>query len=144
MMPLIFTLYHVLSFPENNKTSFLNQSSTQSSETTCTFIDNILSGSYNEDGEIYSNRNDYVNQDTTHFNSLPMTATQICTITGLILTCTALFARAAFLHHTITRSQQPYKWKPDSLTSTAGRLSRQETNLNRAANGRSNMWVIPE
>mmetsp|Transcript_17397 Transcript_17397/g.27098 ORF Transcript_17397/g.27098 Transcript_17397/m.27098 type:complete len:513 (+) Transcript_17397:1703-3241(+) len=129
--------------------SFLNQSSTssQSSETTCNFINSILSGRYNEDGDIYSNRNDYVNQETTHyFSSLSMTASQICIIIGLVLTCTALFARAAFLHHMITRSQGHYKWKPDSLTSTAGRLSRQETNLNRAANARSgrDMWSIPE
>lgn len=79
----------------------------------CAFIDNILFGSYDEQGEIllHAESFDFNDWRNPHqYKKLRMPASQATLLSLSIILCVAMAAAACYTHRAIRRSSSP--WKP--------------------------------
>jgi hypothetical protein len=111
----------------------------------CNFIDNIVYGSYNEDGEIKLRADsfdfsDWKNPD--QYKKMKMPAGQAVGLALSILLCIALSALAFITQRSLTRRSTP--WRPKRLFSKFSKknLDRQESGIHKGRSAEGNPPLI--
>ena len=94
----------------------------------CSFISNIISGSFNESGDVMLKAEQFNFQDWRNprqYKKLRMSVGQAVGLSISIILCIALLATAAFTNRALTRQSTP--WKPKRVPETA--LARQNSGI---------------
>lgn len=100
----------------------------------CTFIDNIVYGSFDESGDIYLKSDSFSLSDwanPSQYKKLKMPASQAIYLSMSIIVCIAMAATAAYTQRTLTRGSSP--WRPKRpVNMNAEDLARQHSGIGMA------------
>lgn len=110
----------------------------------CNFIQNVVTGQYDEYGYIYLNADDYEkdNKNNRYAQTGEISIGQIFGILTLATLCTILTVWACFLHRSLTRNAP---WRPQLKQKTAGSVKRSGSGImmGRSKSGGSGSYRAP-
>eukprot|EP00586_Coscinodiscus_wailesii_P007032 CAMPEP_0172491132 /NCGR_PEP_ID=MMETSP1066-20121228/21832_1 /TAXON_ID=671091 /ORGANISM="Coscinodiscus wailesii, Strain CCMP2513" /LENGTH=538 /DNA_ID=CAMNT_0013260009 /DNA_START=220 /DNA_END=1836 /DNA_ORIENTATION=+ len=110
-----------------NNPVYMSEEQENNANMVCYFIDNVLSGSYDEYGQIVLSNDDIVSS-AVNFSPDDISTTQLTFIGVSLLACIFLIGYSCYLHRAITRKApwRPRRGGPEAL---AGQISRQNSGI---------------